>query len=109
MPQPPDAVLGQFVVCFEGMEGPRSGDAGLHDFHGLLVIALCTVLSGGQGATHMEAFAVAKFLRGFIRLRSRRSRHRRQSAAPFLRSRRVFPDTSGLSALFARSLEVSRR
>ena len=36
----------------------------------MLVIALCTVLSGGQGATHMAAFAVAKepFLRSFLKL-----------------------------------------
>jgi len=36
----------------------------------VLVIALCAVLSGGQGATHMAAFAAAKepFLRGFLRL-----------------------------------------
>ena len=63
-------MLDQFVACFEGLEDPRTGNAGLHDFHELLVIALCTVLSGGQGATHMEAFAVAKesFLRGFLRL-----------------------------------------
>ena len=63
-------MLDQFVACFEGLEDPRTGNAGLHDFHELLVIALCTVLSGGQGATHMEAFAVAEesFLRGFLRL-----------------------------------------
>src|SRR5882757_7309031 len=32
------------------------------------MIALCAVLSGGQGATHMASFAVAKepFLRGFL-------------------------------------------
>src|SRR5271166_2609372 len=67
---PPEDMLDQFVACFEGLEDPRTGNAGLHDFHELLVIALCTVLSGGQGATHMEAFAVAKesFLRGFLRL-----------------------------------------
>src|SRR5580693_3693005 len=34
------------------------------------MIALCAVLCGGQGATHMAAFAVAKepFLRGFLKL-----------------------------------------
>jgi predicted transposase YbfD/YdcC len=62
--------LDQFAVCSEGLKDPRTGNAGLHDLHELLVIALCTVLSGGQGATHMEAFAVAKepFLRGFLKL-----------------------------------------
>jgi predicted transposase YbfD/YdcC len=60
----------QFVACFEGLEDPRTGNAGLHDFHELLMIALCTVLCGGQGATHMAAFAAAKepFLRGFLKL-----------------------------------------
>jgi hypothetical protein len=58
--------LDQFVACFEGLEDPRTGNAGLHDFHELLIIALC----GGQGATHTAAFAVAKepFLRGFLKL-----------------------------------------
>ena len=62
--------MDQFVVCWEGLEDPRTGNAGLHDFHELLMIALCTVLSGGQGATHMAAFAVAKepFLRSFLKL-----------------------------------------
>ena len=61
--------MDQFVACFEGLKDPRTGNAGLHDLHELLVIALCTVLSGGQGATHMAAFAVAKepFLRGFLK------------------------------------------
>jgi len=62
--------LDQFVACWEGLEDPRTGNAGLHDYHEMLVIALCTVLSGGQGATHMAAFAVAKepFLRSFLKL-----------------------------------------
>lgn len=62
--------MDQFVACFEGLEDPRTGNAGLHDFHELLMIALCTVLCGGQGATHMAAFAAAKepFLRGFLKL-----------------------------------------
>ena len=69
--QPPEETrLDQFVACFEGLKDPRTGNAGLHDLHELLVIALCTVLSGGQGATHMAAFAVAKepFLRSFLKL-----------------------------------------
>jgi predicted transposase YbfD/YdcC len=36
--------LEQFSACWEGLEDPRSGNAGLHDFHELLVIALCAVL-----------------------------------------------------------------
>ena len=62
--------MDQFIACFEGLEDPRTGNAGLHDFYERLVIALCTVLSGGQGATHMAEFATAKepFLRGFLKL-----------------------------------------
>jgi predicted transposase YbfD/YdcC len=65
-----EVALDQFIACFEGLTDPRTGNAGLHDLHELLVIALCTVLSGGQGATHMAAFAAAKepFLRGFLKL-----------------------------------------
>ena len=42
----------------------------LHDFNELLMIALCTVLCGGQGAVDMGLFARAKepFLRGFLKL-----------------------------------------
>ena len=62
--------LDQFSACWEGLEDPRSGNAGLHDFHELLVIALCTVLCGGQGAVDMALFAKAKepFPRGFLKL-----------------------------------------
>jgi predicted transposase YbfD/YdcC len=60
----------QFVACWEGLDDPRTGNAGLHDFHELLLIALCTVLCGGQGATEMARFARAKepFLRSFLKL-----------------------------------------
>jgi predicted transposase YbfD/YdcC len=63
-------MLDQFVACFEGLEDPRTGNAGLHDFYEMLMIALCAVLCSGQGARHMAAFAVAKepFLRGFLTL-----------------------------------------
>jgi predicted transposase YbfD/YdcC len=48
----------------------RTGNAALHDFNELLVIALCSVLSGGQGAVDMGLYARAKepFLRGFLKL-----------------------------------------
>jgi hypothetical protein len=48
--------LDQFVGCWEGLEDPRTGDAGLNDFHDLLMIALCTVLCGGQSAVDMAPF-----------------------------------------------------
>ena len=62
--------LEQFGACWEGLEDPRSGNAALHDFHELLMIALCCVLCGGQGAVDMAVFAEAKepFLRGFLTL-----------------------------------------
>ena len=59
-------------VCWllEVLEDPRSGNAGLHDFHELLMIALAAVLCGGQGAVDMADFAKAKqpFLLGFSKL-----------------------------------------
>jgi len=62
--------LAQFVECWEGLEDPRHGKAGLHDFHELLAIALCCVLCGGQGPTDMALFARAQepFLRSFLTL-----------------------------------------
>ena len=60
----------RFITCFEDLDDPRSGNAALHDFHTLLIIALCTVLCGGQGAVDMALFAKAKepFLREFLDL-----------------------------------------
>jgi predicted transposase YbfD/YdcC len=59
-----------FGACWEGLEDPRTGNAALHDLHDLLMIALCTVLAGGENATDMAEFAKAKepLLRGFLRL-----------------------------------------
>jgi hypothetical protein len=63
-------MLDEFVARWEGLEDPRTGNAGLHDFHELLMIALCAVLSGGQGAVDMAEYARAKepFLRGLLKL-----------------------------------------
>jgi len=62
--------LEQFACCWEGLDDPRCGNATLHDFHQLLMIALCCVLCGGQGAVDMALFAEAKepFLRSFLTL-----------------------------------------
>jgi predicted transposase YbfD/YdcC len=62
--------LGEFAACWEELDDPRTGNAALHDFNELLVIALCSVLSGGQGAVDMGLYARAKepFLRGFLKL-----------------------------------------
>jgi len=69
--------MGQFSACWKGLEDPRSGNADLHDFHELLMIALCTVLYGGQGAVDMAMFAKEKepFLRGFLNLSNRAPSH----------------------------------
>jgi len=62
--------LEQFASCWEGLEDFRRGNARLHDLHELLVIALCCVLCGGQGAVDMALFAAAKepFLRSILQL-----------------------------------------
>ena len=62
----------EFAACWEGLEDPRTGNAGLHDLHELLMIALCTVLCGGQGAVDMALFAKSKeaFLRGYLKLKN---------------------------------------
>ena len=59
-----------FTSCFEGLDDPRTGNAGRHDLLEMLMIALCTVLSGGEDCTDMAEFAGAKlgFLRGFLKL-----------------------------------------
>jgi hypothetical protein len=56
---PLEDALEQFAACWEGLEDPRTGNASLHDFHELLMIALCAVLCGGQGAVSMARFAQA--------------------------------------------------
>jgi predicted transposase YbfD/YdcC len=63
-------ILEQFSECWAGLEDPRSGNAVVHDFYELLLIALCAVLCGGQGAVDMALFARAKepFLRSFLKL-----------------------------------------
>ena len=62
--------LDQFSSRWKGLEDSRSGHASLYDFYELLMIALCAVLCGGQGAVDMALFAEAKepFLRGFHKL-----------------------------------------
>jgi hypothetical protein len=62
--------LEQFGSLWEGLDDPRSGNAALYDFHELLMIALCCLLCGGQGAVDMAPFAEAKepCLRSFLTL-----------------------------------------
>ncbi len=60
----------EFVACFAGIVDPRQDNA-RHDLHELLLIALCTMLTGGQDCSDMALFGEIKapFLRKFLRLR----------------------------------------
>jgi len=86
------------AACFEDLEDPRTGNAGLHDLVEIMVIALCTVLCGGQYASDMELFAREKetFLRQFLKLEKGLPSHDTFS--------RVFrlPDPEQFSACFQR-------
>jgi predicted transposase YbfD/YdcC len=59
-----------FAECFEDLQDPRTGNAERHDLLEILMIALCTVLCGGESAVDMADFARAKegFLREFLKL-----------------------------------------
>jgi hypothetical protein len=61
---------GRLADCFEDLADPRTGNAGRHDLVEIMVIALCTVLCGGQYASDMAMFAREKeaFLRQFLKL-----------------------------------------
>src|SRR5829696_7981210 len=60
----------EFVACFAEVVDPRQDNA-RHDLHELLMIALCTLLSGGEDCLDMALFAEIKapYLRQFLRLR----------------------------------------
>ena len=60
----------RFVGCFAELEDPREDNA-RHDLHEILMIALCTMLCGGEDCSDMALFGHAKepFLRQFLRLR----------------------------------------
>ena len=55
---------------FGELEDPRTGNARLHSFHEILLIALCTVLCGGEGCSDMALFGRSKraFLGRFLKL-----------------------------------------
>ncbi len=59
----------EFARLFEGLEDPRQDNA-RHDLHDILIIALCTVLCGGEDCSDMALFGRAKepFLRQFLTL-----------------------------------------
>ena len=60
----------EFAACFKTLEDPRTGNARRYDLLEILVIALCTVLCGGQTAVDMAEFGLAKqeFLGRFLKL-----------------------------------------
>ena len=49
-----------FRHCFEGLEDPRTGNAGRHDLLETLMIAPCTVVSGGEDCPDIAEFARTK-------------------------------------------------
>lgn len=59
-----------FAGCFADLDDRRTGNAGRHDMVEMLVIAICTLLTGGEDCTDIAEFAETKldFLRGFLRL-----------------------------------------
>ena len=60
----------EFVACFAEVTDPRQDNA-RHDLHEILLIALCTILTGGKDCSDMDLFGEVKepFLRQFLRLR----------------------------------------
>jgi predicted transposase YbfD/YdcC len=60
----------EFVACFSGVSDPRQDNI-RHNLHEILLIALCTMLCGGEDCSDMEEFGRAKypFLRQFLRLK----------------------------------------
>jgi predicted transposase YbfD/YdcC len=61
----------EFAACFAELADPRTGNAARHKMLEMLVIALCSVLTGGEDCTDMAEFAETKldFLRGFLELK----------------------------------------
>ena len=59
-----------FVACFAEVLDPRQDNA-RHDLHELVMIALCTLLSGGEDCLDIVLFGETKapYLRQFLRLR----------------------------------------
>src|SRR5712691_1188878 len=55
---------------FEALEDPRTGNAKRHLLHEVLMIALCTVLCGGETCADMALFGRSKraFLQQFLTL-----------------------------------------
>lgn len=63
-------LMEEFVACFAGVVDRRQENI-RHDLHEVLMIALCTMLCGGEDCSELALFGEAKepFLRQFLRLR----------------------------------------
>src|SRR3712207_1947723 len=61
----------EFRAVFEDLEDPRTGNAKRHDLLEILLMALCTLLCGGEDCSDMALFGRAKepFLRQFLTLK----------------------------------------
>ena len=62
--------MDEFIACFSEVSDPRQENV-RHNLHEVLMIALCTMLCGGEDCSDMEVFGRAKrpFLRQFLRLK----------------------------------------
>ena len=62
--------MNELADVFADLEDPRAVNARLHSLHDILVIALCTVVSGGQTCTDMELYGHSKrdLLQSFLKL-----------------------------------------
>ena len=60
----------EFIACFSEVSDPRQENV-RHNLYEVLMIALCTMLCGGEDCSDMEVFGRAKrpFLRQFLRLK----------------------------------------
>jgi predicted transposase YbfD/YdcC len=60
----------EFITCFSEVSDPRQENV-RHNLYEVLMIALCTMLCGGEDCSDMEVFGRAKrpFLRQFLRLK----------------------------------------
>ena len=69
--------MGAMIEELEPLEDPKNGNAGRHSLHDIMVIALCTMLCGGETCTDMALFGQSKreFLESFLPLRNGISSH----------------------------------
>lgn len=62
--------MDEFIACFSSVSDPRQENV-RHNLYEVLMIALCTMLCGGEDCSDMEVFGRAKrpFLRQFLGLK----------------------------------------